>query len=216
MTAVEPAPNGRYRGILFVVSAPSGAGKTSLVRALLERDQTLQLSVSYTTRKQRPGEVDGQHYHFIDPTRFEEMVAEQAFIEYARVFGNAYGTAASTLQETLETGQDLLLEIDWQGARQVRLRFPESVSVFIAPPSMSALEARLHGRGQDSDAVIRDRMAKARDELSHWDEYQYLVVNDQFDQAVESLRCIVSAERLRTRQQVTRAGESFQRLLEGH
>ncbi|MBK1705336.1 guanylate kinase [Halochromatium glycolicum] len=202
------------QGILFVVSAPSGAGKTSLVRALLEGDADLQLSVSYTTRARRSGEIDGQHYHFVDQDTFEQMVAADAFVEYARVFGNAYGTAAATLRETLDGGQDLLLEIDWQGARQVRQRFPESVSVFIVPPSLSALDARLRGRGQDSDAVIRERMDKARDELSHWSEYQYLVVNDRFDQALSELRSIVTAERLRTAQQAARLREPLRSMLE--
>lgn len=192
------------KGLLFVVSAPSGAGKTSLVAELLKRDSALTLSVSYTTRPRRSGEVDGKHYHFVDHQRFETMVAEGAFIEYARVFDNAYGTAESSLRETLAGGQDLLLEIDWQGARQVRERFPDAVSIFIVPPSLSALEERLRGRGQDSDAVISERMAKARDELSHWDEYGYLVVNDQFEQALADLDTILRAERLRTARQAAR------------
>jgi guanylate kinase len=214
MSATEMAATKSPQGILFVVSAPSGAGKTSLVRALLEDDADLQLSVSYTTRARRSGEIDGQHYHFVDQDTFEQMVAADAFVEYARVFGNAYGTAAATLRETLDDGQDLLLEIDWQGARQVRQRFPESVSVFIVPPSLSALDARLRGRGQDSDAVIRERMDKARDELSHWSEYQYLVVNDRFDQALSELRSIVTAERLRTAQQAARLREPLRSMLE--
>jgi guanylate kinase len=214
MSATEMAATKSPQGILFVVSAPSGAGKTSLVRALLEGDAGLQLSVSYTTRARRSGEIDGQHYHFVDQETFEQMVAADAFVEYARVFGNAYGTAAATLRETLDGGQDLLLEIDWQGARQVRQRFPESVSVFIVPPSLSALDARLRGRGQDSDAVIRERMDKARDELSHWSEYQYLVVNDRFDQALSELRSIVTAERLRTAQQAARLREPLRSMLE--
>lgn len=203
------------KGLLFVVSAPSGAGKTSLVAALLERDPALTLSVSYTTRVRRPGEVDGKHYHFVDRARFEQMVAEGAFIEYARVFDNAYGTAESSLRETLERGQDLLLEIDWQGARQVRERFPEAVSIFIAPPSLAALEERLRGRGQDSDAVIGERMAKARDELSHWDEYEYLVVNDRFAQALGDLDAIVKAERLRTPRQAAREQARLRAMLDG-
>lgn len=214
MSATEPAATASPQGILFVVSAPSGAGKTSLVRALLEGDADLNLSVSYTTRPPRSGEIDGQHYHFVEQETFEQMVAADAFVEFARVFGNAYGTAAATLRETLDDGHDLLLEIDWQGARQVRQRFPESVSVFIVPPSLSALETRLRGRGQDSDAVIRERMDKARDELSHWSEYQYLVVNDQFDQALSELRSIVTAERQRTGRQVARSRERLRFMLE--
>jgi guanylate kinase len=187
----------RARGTLFVVSAPSGAGKTSLVRALLEREEGLWLSVSYTTRAPREGEVDGQHYHFVDHATFEAMVAEDAFVEYARVFDNAYGTAEATLREALAAGDDLILEIDWQGARQVRARFPEAVTVFIVPPSVQALEERLRGRGQDSDETIARRMAQARDELSHYAEYDYLVVNDDFEQALAELHCLVAVERLR-------------------
>jgi guanylate kinase len=194
-------------GTLFVVSAPSGAGKTSLVAALLEADAGLHLSVSYTTRPPRPGEVDGEHYHFVDAARFDAMVAAGEFVESARVFGNAYGTAEATLREVLARGDDLLLEIDWQGARQVRERFPESVSIFVMPPSLAELEQRLRGRGQDSDSVIAGRMARARDELSHFAEYDYLVVNDDFKTALDQLRAIVTAERLRrTRQAVRQQG----------
>jgi len=200
-------------GVLFVVSAPSGAGKTSLVAALLQEDDALKLSVSYTTRARRPGERDGEHYHFVEQEAFDAMVGSGAFVEYAHVFGNAYGTAESALREALESGQDLLLEIDWQGARQVRKRFPEAVSIFIAPPSLSALEERLRGRGQDSDTVIRDRMATAKDELSHWGEYEYFVVNDRFDEALGDLRHIVSAERLRSRRQMARRRGRLRSLL---
>jgi guanylate kinase len=215
MSAVEPnAPEDPAAGILFVLSAPSGTGKTSLAAALLEQEPELKLSVSYTTRERRPGEVDGEHYHFVDPDRFQSMIEANAFIEYARVFGNAYGTAAEALRKTLDSGQDLLLEIDWQGARQVRVCFPEAVSIFIAPPSMAALEERLRGRAQDSDLVIRDRMAKARDELSHWHEYQYLVVNGEFQQALKSLQGIVATERLRTARQVARDPKRFAFLLQ--
>jgi guanylate kinase len=192
------------QGLLFVVSAPSGAGKTSLVKALLETAPSLQLSVSYTTRPPRAGEQDGVHYHFVEPDTFEGMVAAGEFVEYARVFGNAYGTAAATLRAGLDAGADLLLEIDWQGARQVRERFPAAVSVFIAPPSLEALEQRLRGRGQDSDQVIATRMAQAQDELSHHHEYDYLVVNDDFDTALRELLAIVIAERLREPRQALR------------
>jgi guanylate kinase len=203
----------RCPGSLFVVSAPSGAGKTSLVAALLESDEALALSVSFTTRARRPGEVDGQHYHFVDQDTFDRMVDEGAFIEYARVFGNAYGTAESVLRDTLLGGQDLLLEIDWQGAGQVRQRIPEAISIFIVPPSLTALEERLRGRGQDSDTVIRERMAEAKRELSHWAEYQYLVVNDRFDQALSDLQHIVAAERLRSARQASRQRERLGTLL---
>lgn len=193
-------------GTLFVVSAPSGAGKTSLVRSLLRVDPALQLSVSYTTRAPRPGEVDGEHYHFIDAGGFDAMVADGAFVEYARVFGNAYGTTESGLRAVLERGEDLVLEIDWQGARQVRERLPEAVSVFVIPPSLAALEQRLRGRGQDSSAVIAARMARARDELSHYSEYDYLVVNDDFDIALAQLAAVVTAERLRQPRQAVLYG----------
>lgn len=200
-------------GTLFIVSAPSGAGKTSLVRALLEMDPELRLSVSYTTRAPRPGEVDGEHYHFIDAGTFDLMVAEGAFVEYARVFDNAYGTAESALRDVLWRGDDLLLEIDWQGARQVRERIPEAVSIFVIPPSLMALERRLRGRGQDSDAVIAGRMARACDELSHYPEYDYLLVNDRFDTALAQLHAIIIAERLRQARQAARHGAELASML---
>jgi guanylate kinase len=183
-------------GILFIVSAPSGAGKTSLVKALLERDPSLRLAVSFTTRPPRPGEEDGVHYHFIDEQRFLGMDEAGAFLESAEVFGNRYGTAETTVREELEAGHDLLLEIDWQGARQVRERFPAAVSVFVLPPSSEALAERLRGRGQDSEGVIAGRMARAREEMSHFGEYDFLVVNDVFEHALDELVCIVRSERL--------------------
>lgn len=201
-------------GTLFVVSAPSGAGKTSLVRALLEADPGIRLSVSYTTRAPRPGEIDGEHYHFVDGARFETMVAQGAFVEYARVFDNAYGTAEAALREVLEQGQDLLLEIDWQGARQVRERLSEAVFIFIMPPSLEALEVRLRGRGQDTETVIARRMAQARDELSHHDEYDYLIVNDVFDRALRDLQAIVTAERLRESRQACRFQATLMAMLD--
>jgi len=200
-------------GTLFVVSAPSGAGKTSLVRALLEIDAGLQLSVSYTTRESRPGEIDGEHYHFVDIGTFDAMVADGAFVEYARVFDNAYGTAESALRRVIGRGDDLLLEIDWQGARQVRERIPEAVSIFVMPPSLAALEERLRGRGQDSDVVIAGRMARARDELSHYSEYDYLIVNDRFDAALAQLQAIVIAERLRQPRQAALQGADLASML---
>lgn len=184
-------------GILFIVSAPSGAGKTSLVKALLERDRKLSLAVSFTTRAPRPGERDGVHYRFVDEGEFLRMVAAGEFLEHAQVFGNRYGTAETTVRSELGQGRDLLLEIDWQGARQVRKRFPVAVSVFVLPPSAQALQQRLRGRGQDSDEVIAGRMAEARAEMSHYDEYDFLVVNDVFDTALDDLGCLVRGERLR-------------------
>ena len=184
-------------GILFIVSAPSGAGKTSLLRELLPRDPHLALSISHTTRPPRPGEVDGRDYHFVTPERFARMVEEGAFLEHAEVFGNRYGTSEAGVRKQLEAGQDVILEIDWQGARQVRRRFPEAVSIFIVPPSIEALRERLGARGQDDPAVIERRMAEARKELSHYAEYDYLVINDHFDEALETLHGIVRAERSR-------------------
>lgn len=184
-------------GILFIVSAPSGAGKTSLVKALLEREPELRLAVSYTTRGPRSGEENGVHYHFVDERRFLAMMEDGAFLESAEVFGNRYGTAEATVRDELATGRDLLLEIDWQGARQVRERFPAAVSVFILPPSSQSLVQRLRERGQDSEEIIAGRMEQARDEMSHYGEYDYLVVNDVFDQALDDLSCVVRSERLR-------------------
>lgn len=200
-------------GVLFVVSAPSGAGKTSLLRALIPADDRLRLSVSHTTRAPRPGEEDGVHYHFVDRVRFEGMVAEGAFLEHARVFDNLYGTAERSVRDQLETGHDVVLEIDWQGARQVRERFPEAVSVFIVPPSVAALRERLSGRGQDGPEVIERRMRDARSELSHFGEYDYLVVNDDFEQALADLRAIVGAERLRIPRQKQVLGEALAAML---
>ena len=185
------------QGILFIVSAASGAGKTSLIKTLLERDPTLRLAVSFTTRAPRPGERDGVHYHFVAPDRFAHMVAAGEFLEHAQVFGNRYGTAESSVRSELEQGRDLLLEIDWQGARQVRRRFDAAVSIFVLPPSAQALEQRLSDRGLDSDRIIAARMAAARSEMSHYSEYDYLVVNDVFDAALDDLACLIRAERLR-------------------
>jgi guanylate kinase len=191
-------------GILFIVSAPSGAGKTSLVKSLLANDRGLGLAVSYTTRRPRPGEQNGVHYHFVDASTFGAMVDAGDFLEHAEVFGNRYGTAEATVRAELVRGRDLVLEIDWQGARQVRTRFPAAVSVFVLPPSLAALEERLRGRGQDGPEVIAGRMARARSELSHYGEYDYLVVNDRFEDALFDLGCVVRAERLRHDRQAER------------
>lgn len=200
-------------GVLFVVSAPSGAGKTSLLKALIPSDPRLRLSVSHTTRVPRPGEQDGVHYHFVDRPWFERMVADGAFLEHAQVFDNLYGTAEATVRDLLARGHDAVLEIDWQGARQVRARFPEAVGIFIVPPSVAALRDRLGGRGQDSPEVIERRMRDARSELSHYGEYDYLVVNDAFDRALEDLRAIVAAERLRRPRQEALLGASLTEML---
>jgi guanylate kinase len=200
-------------GVLFVVSAPSGAGKTSLLKALVPTDPRLRVSVSHTTRAPRPGEQDGTHYHFVDRARFEAMVAAGEFLEHARVFDNLYGTAERSVRDVLGANFDVVLEIDWQGARQVRARFPEAVSVFIVPPSVEALRRRLSGRGQDSAEIIDRRMRDARSELSHFGEYDYLVVNDDFDQALADLRAIIGAERLRLARQQARLGAALEAML---
>lgn len=176
---------------LFVISAPSGAGKTSLVRALMEREPELRFSVSYTTRARRPGERDGQHYFFVSPEAFRQMAGEDAFLEHAQVFDNDYGTARAQVESLLAKGHGVVLEIDWQGARQVRAAMPESVGIFILPPSRAELERRLRGRGTDSEAVIQRRLADAAADMSHWDEFDFVVVNDDFATALEALSTIV-------------------------
>jgi guanylate kinase len=200
-------------GILFIVSAPSGAGKTSLLRELVPSDPGLVMSVSHTTRSMRPGEQEGVHYHFVSQARFEELIEAGAFLEHARVFDHYYGTSEGAVRERLETGRDVVLEIDWQGARQVRQCFPKAVSIFIAPPSIAALRERLSDRGQDSAAVVERRMADARAELSHFPEYDYLVINDVFSTALEDLRAIVRAERLREPRVAARAAEALAAML---
>jgi len=187
----NPVGAARKRGHLFVIAAPSGAGKTSLVKALMEREPGLQFSVSYTTRKPRPKERDGEDYHFVSADRFEAMVASNEFLEHARVFDNYYGTALATVQQALTTGQQLLLEIDWQGAEQVRARLPEARSIFILPPSRNSLELRLRQRSTDSDEVIRRRLRDSVHDLTHWRDFEFVVVNDRFDAALHDLQQIV-------------------------
>jgi guanylate kinase len=178
-------------GRLFVIAAPSGAGKTSLVRALMEREPKLRFSVSYTTRKPRPTEVDGEDYHFVGPEQFDAMVKSDEFLEHARVYDNQYGTGVRVVQESLARGDWLLLEIDWQGARQVRARLPSACSIFILPPNRSALEQRLRSRSTDSEPVIKRRLADAVEDLTHWSEFDFVVVNDRFERAVSDLHAIV-------------------------
>jgi guanylate kinase len=184
------------RGSLIVIAAPSGGGKTSLVNRLLERDSRLVLSISHTTRPPRPGEVDGEHYHFVSEAEFEQMVANGDFMEHARVFDNRYGTSQSSVGLQLEQGNDVLLDIDWQGARQVRSAFPNSCLIFIIPPSLETLRQRLTKRAQDSASVIQRRMRDARSEISHWAEFDQLVVNDDFELALEELLAIINDHRL--------------------
>ncbi|WP_416138578.1 guanylate kinase [Halomonas sp. HK25] len=184
------------QGTLFIVSAPSGAGKTSLVRELIESLDGIQVSVSHTTRERRNGEVDGVNYHFVDVPAFEAMIERGEFFEHARVFDNYYGTSRPTVQAALDAGQDVILEIDWQGARQVRSQLPDAVSIFILPPSRDELEHRLASRGTDEHAVIERRMRDAVNEMSHHDEYDYLVINDDFTTALRELQALVIAQRL--------------------
>ncbi len=178
-------------GRLYVVAAPSGAGKTSLVKALMAREPRLRFSVSYTTRQPRPNEVDGRDYHFVTQSRFEDMIAGNEFLEHARVFDNYYGTGLAAVQTALDEGELLLLEIDWQGARQVRARLPAARSIFILPPTRRALEDRLKGRSTDSAEVIARRLQDAAHDITHWTEFDYVVINDQFDQALADLHEIV-------------------------
>ena len=191
-------------GVLYIVSAPSGAGKTSLVKALLKTDPAIRLSVSYTTRAPRPGESDGRDYHFVDRERFEAMLAEGEFLEHAEVYGNFYGTSKGSISRDLNAGHDVLLEIDWQGAAQVRAHFPQSASVFILPPSFNALRTRLAGRGQDSDAVIQRRLAAAAHDVAHADAFDYIMVNDDFDHALQDLVAITRSIRLQAPRQMKR------------
>lgn len=178
-------------GLLYVIAAPSGAGKTSLVKALMEREPRMRFSVSYTTRLPRASEVDGVDYHFVTPAKFQDMVSRGEFLEHARVFDNFYGTGLQAVQSELSAGRLLLLEIDWQGARQVRARLPAARSIFILPPTRQALEQRLRARSTDSDAVIQRRLKDAAQDLAHWPEFDYVVVNDQFERALGNLLAIV-------------------------
>lgn len=201
-TAQTGAAIGR-RGLMLVLSSPSGAGKTSIARQLLAEDANLTLSVSATTRPARQNEVDGRDYHFVDQARFDAMVAADEFLEYATVFGNSYGTPKADVMAVLEAGGDVLFDIDWQGTQQVaNAAGDDLVSVFILPPSRAALQARLESRAQDSDEVVAARMAKASDEISHYREYDYIVVNDDLDRSVTSVRAILAAERLRRGRQI--------------
>ncbi len=188
-------------GCLIVVAAPSGAGKTTLVRLLAEVDPRVRLSVSYTTRDPRPGEIDGEHYLFVDRGYFESLIADGALVEHALVHGNHYGTSRLDLRNAIDAGLDVILEIDWQGARQVRAKWPEAISIFVLPPSPQTLIERLHRRGLDSAEVIARRLANARAEMEHHDEFDYLIVNDDLDQAVAALTAIVNAQRQRSARQ---------------
>jgi guanylate kinase len=194
-------------GNLFVVAAPSGAGKTSLTLELLAKDPAIRLSVSYTTRARRPSEKEGIHYHFVTPERFEALKEAGEFLEYANVYGNWYATSATWLKAQIDAGQDVLLEIDWQGASQVRRLIPGSVHIFILPPSLDSLRERLIRRGQDDHATIERRLAVAKEEMRHCGDFDYVIINQEFASAVEDLRAIVRASRLRgTRQRALHGG----------
>ena len=202
-------------GNLFILSAPSGAGKSSLIKALLQQPSShkLQVSVSHTTRDPRPGENNGEHYHFVSVEQFKQQIQQNAFYEYAEVFGNFYGTSEQAIDEQLAQGIDVFLDIDWQGAQQVRKRKPDVTTIFISPPSKQALEERLRGRGQDSEETIQSRMAQAQTECSHYQEFEYIIINDDFEQALTDLNTIVNNQRLKQSQQANRYQQLFTALL---
>lgn len=201
------------RGTLYIVAAPSGAGKSSIVNAVLARDANICLSISFTSRAPRPGERHAEHYHFVSAQEFERMVADGDFFEHARVHGDWKGTARQSVEPQLAHGKDVLLEIDWQGARQVRSQLPGAVSVFILPPSRQALKQRMRNRGQDSEQVIAQRLAAAREEMSHYGEFDYVIVNEDFDVAVDEMASIFTASRLRRDVQVARHSRLITALL---
>ena len=192
------------KGNLFIVSSPSGAGKSSLISALLEKHKDMQVSVSHTTRAPRPGENDGEHYHFVAVDDFKHRIERNEFYEWAEVFGNYYGTSEVAIDQQLAQGIDVFLDIDWQGARQIRQQMPQAKSVFILPPSNGELERRLNVRGQDSNEVIAKRMSEAKSEMSHYNEYDYVIVNDDFDAALMDFKAILRAERLKEDKQAAK------------
>lgn len=203
------------KGNLFILSAPSGAGKSSLISALLKQTSVrpMQVSVSHTTRDPRPGETNGQHYHFVSKEVFQQAIAENTFYEHAEVFGNYYGTSEIAIDQQLEQGIDVFLDIDWQGAQQVRMKKPDVTTIFICPPSKQELENRLRGRGQDSEEVIQSRMAQAQAECSHYQEFDYIIINDDFEQAQIDLTTIVNNQRLKRSQQAQQHQSLFEELL---
>lgn len=199
-------------GNLFIISAPSGAGKTSLVSALLKHNTQIALSISYTTRAPRPGETDGVSYHFVTREKFLEMAQHGDFIESAEVYGNLYGTSQSWISQEIAKGRDILLEIDWQGAAQVRNQFPGTIGIFILPPSLAALELRLKGRNQDSAEIINKRLQAAREDISHVAEFDYVIINDKLDEALQQLNAVVIAAGLRCNRQLMRQSELINQL----
>jgi len=198
---------------LYVVAAPSGGGKTSLISALLKKDERVQLSVSYTTRPPRPGEVDSVHYHFVDEDLFQTLIDRKAFLEYASVFDYHYGTSREAVEQQLAAGFDVILDIDWQGARQIRNSFPSSRSIFVIPPSLDVLRQRLIERGQDNDTVVQRRMRDAQAEISHWDEFDFLIINDRFDEALGELHSIIRSGQPRQPYDQKQNGEILAELL---
>lgn len=201
------------RGNLFILSAPSGAGKSSLINALLAKHTDMKVSVSHTTRAPRPGEENGEHYHFVNVEQFKSLIEKNDFFEWAQVFDNYYGTSKQAIEQQLAAGIDVFLDIDWQGARQVRELVDDVETIFILPPSKAELEARLNNRGQDSAEVIAGRMAKAQSETSHYDEYDYLVVNDNFESALHEIEMIVLSKRLSLKSQAIRHKDLLSNLL---
>ena len=201
------------KGTLYTVSAPSGAGKTSLVKGLIDSVSETLVSVSYTTRTQRPGEIDGVNYHFVSEDVFQQMLGQGDFLEHAKVFNNFYGTSQSWVESTLAAGDDVILEIDWQGAQQIRKLMPESIAVFILPPSLTALHERLNKRGQDDATIIEHRMQQAVAEMSHYPEADYLIINDHFDEALSELTSLVRCQRLILAKQQQRHPKLLQELL---
>jgi guanylate kinase len=207
-------------GNLFILAAPSGAGKSSLIKALLEKhlstdehNNAMQVSVSHTTRTSRAGEIDGVHYHFVNRTEFESLINQGAFFEHAEVFGHYYGTSKVVIEQTLQQGIDVFLDIDWQGARQVKAQIPDTATIFVAPPSKEELKKRLTERGQDSADIIKQRMTKAVSEISHYHEFDFIVVNDNFTAALSELDAIVTTRRLRKEKQIVRHQRLFDNLL---
>ncbi|MCU7960159.1 MAG: guanylate kinase [gamma proteobacterium symbiont of Bathyaustriella thionipta] len=205
--------NKSLSGQLYVISAPSGAGKTSLLNALLQQDEAVSLSVSHTTRAPRPGEQNGVQYHFVDDATFKALVAEGVFLEHACVFDHYYGTSRPAIESQLASGQDVILEIDWQGAQQIRATFKEVVSIFIVPPSVAELRRRLSSRGQDSETVINRRMRDAVSDLSHFDEFDYLIVNKNFDKALAEIQAVFVAHRLKKQRQQAKHADMLAALL---
>jgi len=201
------------RGSVYIISAPSGAGKTSLVRELCHDVNNIGVSISHTTRAKRPGEEDGKDYFFINPDTFKEKVQQHEFLEYAQVFNNAYGTCSDYVEQKIATGEDVILEIDWQGAEQVRQALSDAISIFVLPPTLDSLRERLEKRGQDSADIINDRMAQAQREMEHYQTFDYLIINDDFDTALQEMKSIVYSKRLKTSRQQKKYARTIDELL---